>query len=73
MYEGYWNEGEGYKCVSEDLYPIVNLIYSSEYRVKANSTFTQLFGESTPKSYTLFIIFPPSGAGTFHVKLTKAN
>ena len=73
VYKGYWNEGTDYKCVSEDLYPIISQIESSDYRVKANSTFTETFGESTPQSYTLFFIFPPSGLGTFHIKLNQVE
>ena len=57
VYKGYWNEGTDYKCVSEDLYPIISQIESSDYRVKANSTFTETFGESTPQNYTFFFIF----------------
>lgn len=72
-YKGYWNQGANYTCVSEDLYPILSQIESSEYRVKANSTFTETFGGSTPQSYTFFFIFPPSGSGTFHVKLTQVD
>ena len=73
IYNGFWNGGVNYKCVSEDLHPILNHIESSQYRVRANRTFTEIFGNSTPKSYTLFLIFPPNGAGTFHVKLARVE
>jgi hypothetical protein len=69
LYGGYWDKGTNHKCVSEDLYPILSQIESSEYRVNVNSTFTETFGGATAQSYTIFFIFPPSGPGTFHVKL----
>lgn len=71
VYNGYWNEGTDYKCLSENLYPILSKIESSDYRVQVNSTFTKIFGGSTPQSYTFFFIFPPNGIGTFHVKLVQ--
>ncbi len=73
IYKGYWNEGDGYTCVAEDLYPILSQIESSNYRVKVNSTFTETFGGETPQSYTIFFIFPPNGLGSFHVKLVQTE
>ena len=73
VYDGFWNKGVNYKCVSEDLYPILSDIESSEYRVNANSTFTEIFGEAVPRSYTFFLVFPPNGEGIFHVTLTRMD
>jgi len=71
IYRGYWNNGTDHKCVAEDLYSIISQIESSDYRVKANSTFTETLGESTPQAYTFFFIFPPNGQGTFHINLSR--
>lgn len=71
MYRGYWDGGANHTCLSEDLYTILSQIESSDYRVQVNSTFTQTFGGANPESYTLFFIFPPSGQGTFHVRLIQ--
>jgi hypothetical protein len=73
IYRGYWNEGSDYKCLSEDLYPIISDIESTEYKIKANSTFTETFGESTPQSYTILFLFPTGGQGTFHIKLNRSD
>ena len=73
VYNGYWNEGTNHKCMSQDLYPIISQIESSDYRVQANSTFTETFGGSTLQSYTFFFIFPPSGLGTFHINLSQVD
>ncbi len=71
MYKGYWNEGNDYMCMSEDIYPIIDQIETTDFQVKTNSTFTQTFGESTPQSYTLFFIMPPGGNGAYHVTLKQ--
>jgi hypothetical protein len=69
MYNGYWDGGADHKCLSQDLYPIINDIESTGNRFQANSTYTEDFGEATAQSYTVFFLFPPGGEGTFHVKL----
>jgi hypothetical protein len=71
MYNDYWDEGANHTCLSEDLYPILSQIESSDYRVQVNSTFTKTFGGATPESHTLFFIFPPNGQGTFHITLVQ--
>jgi hypothetical protein len=73
LFRGYWDEGTDYKCLSEDLYPIINEIESTDYRFKGNSTFTETFGGSTPQSYTVFFLFPTGGEGTFNIKLNPAD
>jgi len=71
QYRGFWNEGSNYMCMSEDLYPIIDQIETTDFQVKTNSTFTQTFGESTHQSYTLFFLMPPGGNGTYHVTLKQ--
>jgi hypothetical protein len=73
LYKGYWDGGTGYKCLSEDVYPIINDIETTGHRFKANSTYTETFGESTPQSYTVFFLFPTGGSGTFHFGLNRAD
>lgn len=73
IYEGYWDGGINYTCTSQDLYPIIDQIESTDFQIRTNSTFTETFGESTPQSYTLFFIFPVGGSGTFHVKLDQIS
>lgn len=71
IYKGYWDKGSDYKCMSQDLYSIIDQIESTDFQIRTNSTFTETFGESTPQSYTLFFIFPAGGSGTFHIKLNQ--
>jgi hypothetical protein len=73
IYNGYWDNGTDYKCMSEDLYPIISQIETTSFQIKSNSTFIETFGASTPRSYTLFFIFPPGGTSTFNVKLEKIS
>ena len=73
VYNGYWDEGNGHKCVSEQLYPIISEIETADCRIQANNTFSEVFGGSTPQSFTFFIIFPTGGQSTFNVKLEKVN
>ena len=67
IYKGYWDKGTDYKCMSQDVYPILNDIHSADAQIKGNSPFTETFGGSTAESYTVFFIFPPGGQATFHV------
>ena len=69
IYQGYWDKGSDYKCMSEDLYPILGDIESADAQITGSRPFTADFGGSTPQSYTLFFIFPPGGQATFNVKL----
>jgi hypothetical protein len=73
VYNGYWDAGADHLCTSEDLYPIVSDIPASDFRMNINNTFSQVFGEVTPRSYTVFFVFPPGGEGSFHVNLEKVN
>jgi hypothetical protein len=73
VYNGYWDNGDNYTCLSQDLYPIINEIQSSDFRIQTNSTFTKTFGGSTTQSYTFFIIFPAGGENVFNFKLEKAS
>jgi hypothetical protein len=71
VYNGYWDNGTDHTCQSEQLYPIIKDIYSADFRIETNSTFTRTFGGSTPQSYTFFIIYPPGGQSTLNFKLAK--
>ncbi len=73
VYNGYWDKGNDHKCVSEQLYPIIDEIETADFRIQANNTFSGVFGASTPQSYTFFIIFPTGGSSTFNVRLEKVN
>ena len=71
IYEGYWDKGTDYKCLSEDLYPIIGEIESADAQIRGDTPYTASFGGSAPESCTLFFIFPPGGQATFHVTLTQ--
>jgi hypothetical protein len=71
IYEGYWDQGTDFKCLSEDLYPIIGEIESADAQIRGDTPYTASFGGSAPESYTLFFIFPPGGQATFHVTLTQ--
>ncbi len=73
IYEGYWDGGSDHKCDSQDIYPIIDQIESMDFEIRTNSTFTDIFGESTPQSYTVFFIFPAGGSATFHITLNQIN
>jgi hypothetical protein len=73
VYKGYWDNGTNHTCLSEELYPIINDIYSADFRIETNSTFTRTFGGPTPQSYTFFIIYPPGGQTTLNFKLEKIS
>lgn len=73
VYEDYWDGGTNYKCQSENVYPIISEIQSSDFRLQANSTFSETFGDSQSRSYTVFFIFPPGGPGSFHITLDPAS
>ena len=69
IYKGYWEGGTNHICKSGDLYPIITDIKSADFEIRANSPYTQTFGDSTQQSYTVFFVIPPSGPATFHVTL----
>ena len=71
IYEGYWDQGTEYTCMSEDLYPIMKDIESANAQIRSATPFTASFGGSTPQSYTVFFIFPPGGQSIFHVTLKR--
>jgi hypothetical protein len=69
VYNGYWDKGENNTCKSANVYPIINDIKSADFTLIANSPYTQTFGDTTTKSYTVFFLFPPGGPTTFHITL----
>ena len=71
IYEGYWDQGTDYKCMSEDLYPIMKDIESANAQIRSGAPFTASFGGATPQGYTVFFIFPPGGQSIFHVTLNQ--
>jgi hypothetical protein len=71
IYKGYWDKGTDYKCMSEDLYPIIQDIESADAQIRGSTPFTASFGGSAPQSYTVIFIFPPGGQATFHVTLKQ--
>ena len=73
FYEGCWDDGTENKYMSEDLYPIIDEIESINFEIRKNNTSAQVFGESKPRSYTLFFIFPAGGSSTYHIKLNKTS
>ena len=73
VYEGYWDDGAENKYMSEDLYPIIDEIESINFEIRKNNTFAQVFGESKPRSYTLFFIFPAGGSSTYRIKLNQTS
>ena len=72
IYDGYWDEGTNYKCVSSDLYPILHKIRSTDHQISLNSSFKEIFGGLTQQSYTVFFVVPPGGQqSTFHIIYQK--
>ena len=71
IYEGYWDRGTNFTCLSEDVYPILGEIESADAQIRGDAPYTASFGGSTPQSYTMFFIFPPGGQAMFHVTLKK--
>jgi hypothetical protein len=72
LYEGYWDGGTEHLCRSGDLYPILNEIKSTDFAIRNNQPYVEIFGGSSQQSYTLFFVVPPSGPATFHVTLKPA-
>ena len=74
IYNGYWNGGSNYTCTSIDLYPILNDIQSTDHQIRLNKPFTETYGSSTQRSYTIFFVVPPGGQqATFHVTLKQVE
>ncbi len=71
LYEGYWDKGVNHKCVSEDIYPILDSVESLDFELSLNNPFAGTFVGSG-QSYTLFFIFPPGGPSSFHVSLNRS-
>jgi len=71
LYDGYWDEGVNNTCYSEDIYSILDGVESLDFDLGLDKSYSQIFSDSDPRSYTLFFIFPPSGPSSFHVTLTK--
>ncbi len=71
LYEGYWDEGVNHKCVSEDIYPILDSIESLDFELSLDNPFVGTFVGSG-QSYTLFFIFPPGGPSSFHISLNRS-
>jgi hypothetical protein len=69
VYEGYWDGGTDNICKAENLYSMINDIKSADFAIRADAAYTQTFGESTQKSYTVFFVVPPGGPATFHITL----
>lgn len=71
IYAGYWDEGVDNKCLSADIYSILDGVVSLDYELGKNNPYSQVFGGNSQESHTIFFIFPPGGSSTYHVKLTK--
>lgn len=71
IYDGYWDEGINNKCLSEDIYSILDGVVSLDYELGKNNPYSQVFGGTSHKSHTIFFIFPPGGPSTFHVTLIQ--
>lgn len=90
LYEGYWDEGEDFRCTSEDILSIMSELTILETigvdpealeqqhphwaHLYNTTTYTSIYGTSTPQNFTVFFAFPSSdgeGVGKFHVKLEK--
>ena len=69
IYNGYWNNGVNNTCKSGDVYSIISDIKSATFTLNAKTPYTETFGDTTQKSYTVFFLFPPGGPATFHVTL----
>ena len=68
LYEGYWDEGVDYRCVSEEIYSVLDGVESLDFKLGLDNPFEGTFVGSG-QSYTLFFIFPPGGPSSFHVSL----
>lgn len=71
IYDGYWDEGVYNKCLSADIYSILDGVVSLNYELGKNNPYSQVFGGNSQESHTIFFIFPPGGSSTYHVTLTK--
>ena len=71
IYDGYWDAGVNNKCLSEDIYSILDGIVSLDYELGKNNPYSQVFGGTSQENFTIFFIFPPGGPSTFHVTLIQ--
>lgn len=88
LYNGYWDKGKDFKCTSEDISSIATELntletiggdpealkeqYPSQQDLYNTTTYTGIYGSSTPQSFTVFFAFPSSTyVGEFHVTLEK--
>jgi hypothetical protein len=71
VYSGYWNKGTDNKCLSQDLYPIISDIHSTDFRVINNNTFTEIFGGKSTQAQTMFFVLPVGGQSAFHITLNR--
>lgn len=86
-YNGYWDKGANYKCSIDDLAPLATELtvlqtigadpeIQEKYPTIANynsTVYTDIYGSSTPQSFTVFVPFPSGGEGKFHIKLEKVE
>lgn len=92
LYNGYWDKGKDFRSNSEDMYSIATELttlevigvdpealkeeYPSWQHLYNTTTYTGIYGSSTPQTFTVFFAFPSSsngGVGKFHVKLEKVG
>ena len=68
IYKGYWDNGTDYKCIAENVYPIIANIQPLNTEIQGANAVTETFnGTSNTQSYTVFFVFPNAGQGTFHI------
>ncbi len=73
IYRGFWDNGTNHLTKAGNLYPIIGDIKSADTEIKANQPYTQIFGDGSVESYTIFFVVPPGGPATFHVTLKPTN
>jgi hypothetical protein len=72
IYKGYWDNGTTHKCMSADVYSILNGINSADFELKGTTSYNATYGSSTQQSYTVFFVLPPGGPATFHITYKPA-
>lgn len=72
IYKGYWDTGTAHKCLSADVYPILNGINSADFELKGPTSYNATYGGSTQESYTIFFVVPPGEPATFHITYKPA-
>ena len=71
LYDDYWDEGYDNKCYSEDIYSILDDVKSLDFELSLENPYSQVFDGAESDSHTLFFIFPPGGASSFHITLRR--